>query len=1166
MNDNSVEPPTGSPASRTSVKVVPVEFGEAARRAAAAFVSEAKAGDALAPVTLIVPSNYTGLALRRALGAGRAPQGDAMTPAGSLSRRSAPGEPTGARRGIAALTTLTLGGLAERLAAASLQAAGRRPLSGLMTAAVIRSVLASQPGLFDAVAGHHQTAEALQATYRELRDLHADQAGRLRSSSERARGVADICRRVRQLVEDGWYDEIDLLAEAARLAAAPSPETSATLRELGALALYLPRRLSQAEVSLVRALAAGHVGTAAVTVLVGVTGRRHADSGARLTCERLGAPLDSQPLAASASTAAAPQSSRRIVSVTDPDEEVRFVVRSVAADLADGISPQRIAVFYGANEPYGRIFEEQFEAADIDIYGSTARTLAESVYGRFARGLLALADAGLPVPRLGRRDVFDLLAGAKVPLSARRERVGGQFFVPDSKWERLTRAARVTGGADWSLRLADHASELRQRAADERAGDDPSETSARRLDDEADECAKVVAFIDELRARLDEGRAATTWPRLCEWLRGVLHRYVGLVSRDSWTSTWPAWERTAAERVEGVLDRLAQLREFESRIDLSAMAQVLDGELSQPHGRSGTEGRGIYAGPLAGAPDISAQRVYIVGAVEGVLPARSVPDSIISPEERQALDGALARQADATADQHRMLLAALAAAGERCTLVLPRGDLRQNSEHVPSRWLAAASGSRADQNGGAYFSDGYLDADALRAAALDPDIEGVTEVPSYLAGVRQASFPATETEYDAALLLRAAAAGSTSEAALAAQAAPLRDPDFRAGIEMVRGRASSQFTRFDGNLSGVIDSADALAETVSATRLEAWASCPRKYLFEHLLGVRAVEEPEEILRLGPLERGQLMHEAIDRFLTPRISGTADIAGDSSEASGSGERRGLPGPGRPPTDAERDELVSIGAELADEYERRGLTGHPTLWERDRAALLADLGELLDRDQAREAATRGHVVSSEFRFGFAGMPSAVIFELGDGTMVRLRGVIDRVERTGDGGLVVIDYKTGAYGRFRSAVVGTRSRPPDATGRGTMLQLPVYALAAAQHLGHDGTGGTDGHDGTVALAAYWFITSAPGQWQWLPVRVDADLMNRFSEVVTTIVGGIRRGIFPGHAEPQQGRSGYVPCRCCDPDGIGTADVANAWKLKRGDPALVEYAALVEPDEPAP
>ena len=63
-------------------------------------------------------------------------------------------------------------------------------------------------------------------------------------------------------MRDDWYDDADLLTEAARLAAAPRADTSMVLRELGAVAVYLPRRLSQTEASLVRALAAGQAETA----------------------------------------------------------------------------------------------------------------------------------------------------------------------------------------------------------------------------------------------------------------------------------------------------------------------------------------------------------------------------------------------------------------------------------------------------------------------------------------------------------------------------------------------------------------------------------------------------------------------------------------------------------------------------------------------------------------------------------------------------------------------------------------------------------------------------------------------------------------------------------------------------------------------------------------
>ena len=1153
MNEALSSEAAGKPA---GLRAVPVRFGDPARQALAEFVAAAKAHDPLVPVTVVVPSNYTGLALRRALAA------------------SLHGRPNRSGSGVAALETITLDGLAERLAGASLQAAGMLPLSGLMTAAAIRSVLRNHSGQFAAVASHHQTAEALRGAYGELRDLSSGQLARLRAASERARGVVDICEQVRSVLRGRWYDAVDLLVEATRLvdghgqagADDDGPWAASVLDELGSVAVYLPRRLSQHAAHLVLALGrraarrstagmgdtsasaggsddssviSGRHGGAEILLMLGVTGDRHADAGTRVTAERLGVELSWSP------REAGDDASYRIVSVTDPDEEVRTVVREVVADLDAGVSAQRIAVFYEANEPYGRTFEEQFEAAGVGTYGSTARTLAESIYGRFALGLAALADAGLAAPRLERRDVFDLLAGAKVPRLAERARVERQHFVPDSKWERLARAARVVGGHDWSLRLEHHAEDLRARADAERSSSDPSEAFARRLRNEARECEALSAFIDELRGHLEDGRSRSTWPRLCDWMRSLLRRYVGQVGRHRWTDEWPPWERTAAERVEGVLDRLAELSAFEPRIDLAVMAHALAGELAQPHGRSGTEGSGIYVGPLIGAVDVAPERVYIVGAAEGILPVRPQPDSLITAEERQALSGALMRQADSTADQQRMVLAAQAGASERCTFLVPRGDLRRSSEYVPSRWLAGVAQSLERAAGRSYFSGGYVGAEELRAAALDPDIAGISEVPSYLGGVRAAAFPATDTEFHSARLLQ----GPTRLES--AGAAPFDEPGFVAGVEMERSRASSGFTRFDGNLASVIDRADAMAQTVAATRLETWAACPRRYLFEHLLGVRLVEEPEQIERLGPLERGQLMHEAIDRFLTPLIAAREAADERIDEAV-----RVPPGPSRPASAEDRAELLAIGSALADEVERRGLVGHRLLWERDRAALLSDLGELLDRDDERDGATRGDVVSSEFRFGFDGTPDAIEYRLVDGEAVRFRGVIDRVERTADGRLVVIDYKTGSFSRHRTAVRGTRSQPPDPTGRGTMLQLPLYALAAQRHFGSGVPAAVD--------AAYWFITSVPGQWTWLPLSVDEGLWERFDEVVTAVVGGIRTGVFPGFARPNDDRSGYVTCPYCNPDGIGTDDVVRSWRRKRNDPALAEFAQLADPIEP--
>ena len=75
------------------------------------------------------------------------------------------------------MTFLTLFRLAERLGAASLAAAGRRPVSTPVLAQAVRAVLAADPGVFAPVADHPATELALVAATRELAGLSDACAG-----------------------------------------------------------------------------------------------------------------------------------------------------------------------------------------------------------------------------------------------------------------------------------------------------------------------------------------------------------------------------------------------------------------------------------------------------------------------------------------------------------------------------------------------------------------------------------------------------------------------------------------------------------------------------------------------------------------------------------------------------------------------------------------------------------------------------------------------------------------------------------------------------------------------------------------------------------------------------------------------------------------------------
>src|SRR5688572_20918506 len=186
------------------ITLVRTAYGSPAARALRDAVAEAKAGEPLAPVTVVVPSNHVGVATRRLLSAG------------SL------GPVAGTGVGLAAVSFLTPYRLAELLAASTLAGQGKRPVSTPVLAAAVRAELAADPGLFGPVAEHPATESALVATYRELRDLSPAALDALAGSSDRAAEVVRIHRATRARLAAGWSDEEDLLAAATALAGSPA--------------------------------------------------------------------------------------------------------------------------------------------------------------------------------------------------------------------------------------------------------------------------------------------------------------------------------------------------------------------------------------------------------------------------------------------------------------------------------------------------------------------------------------------------------------------------------------------------------------------------------------------------------------------------------------------------------------------------------------------------------------------------------------------------------------------------------------------------------------------------------------------------------------------------------------------------------------------------------
>ncbi|MGH9183349.1 MAG: PD-(D/E)XK nuclease family protein [Acidimicrobiales bacterium] len=313
---------------------------------------------------------------------------------------------------------------------------------------------------------------------------------------------------------------------------------------------------------------------------------------------------------------------------------------------------------------------------------------------------------------------------------------------------------------------------------------------------------------------------------------------------------------------------------------------------------------------------------------------------------------------------------------------------------------------------------------------------------------------------------------------------------------------------------------------MSPTRLQAWASCPHAYLLEHILHVDVVEDPERVLAMTVLDRGSLVHAVLDRFLAEAIAAGV--------------------PDGPWPEHHRARLRTIAEEACDDYERRGLTGRPLFWRRDRARILAELERFLDEDDAFRRDHRARPLATELAFGQrSSRQGPVPFPLPDGRVVWFRGAADRVDATAEGGLVVTDYKTGSTGSYR----GLGHDEPHAGG--TVLQLAVYGAAARAAFGTPGT---------PVVASYWF-TSAKGDFERIGYPVDDMVMASVGRAVAAIADGMAAGVFLARpsAEPPWG---WVECWYCDPDGLGAGELRRSWERKRLDPALARYVDLCEPE----
>jgi ATP-dependent helicase/nuclease subunit B len=982
-------------------------------------------------------------------------------------RALAAGVSASGRPGVTNVNFDTLAGWADTIAGATLAAKGRLPLTDAVLRASVRAALDQRPdSLLGVTRDHPSTVDALMSTYRELRPVGAPAWDRLAGSSARAAEVVEVLRAARDRT-GAWFDEVDVFEEAISLLRA-GPASAA----LGApVILYLPTVLPAHQAELVRQCAA-HVPCAAI---IGVTGDEKVDELSRRLVAALDlgrAPTPMPPVEVSRGDA--------VLSAPSADAEVLLVVRDLMERCERGTPLERMAIVHSGASGYVTLLHNALRRAGIPFNGGGVRPLSSTVAGRMLLGCL-----GLPDHDWRREDVAAWLSTG--PL------VDGGADVPAARWDLISAEAGVTEGLDgWHDQLEKEIASLRAEAGEL----DPDDDGARRqsLLAEARYAEQLMAFIHRMASQLES--VPRTWRRWASWAKDLLH---GLVGGSAAFDSWPPDERAAAQAVEEAIDGLAVLEQLDAEFSPAAARAALEAELEVPAPQTSRFGVGVWVAPLSSVVGHRLDVLYVVGMNDGVFPGAPSDDVLIPDRERAGADEGIALRGSRALAMRRDYLAALAGASTRL-LSFPRGNQRDGRDLRPSRWLLDTLGHIVGSP------------ERIYANELDsiPATEGYRIDASFLSAVASAGAPTSTEDRDLRSLLHWTSSGRRlSDHFLCGPGTALAR-----GVELLEGRRAG-FNRFDGNVAAVLAGRDLVPSMLSATRLEAFAQCPRRYFFESVLRIEPRPTDERSFATDRLERGTLMHSILERYVDPLLDQTLD---DGSDLFG----------------AER--LLATAAEEMDRFEAEGRAGPRAVWEMEKVQIRRQLRAFAESDARWRRASGAVTVAVEQTFGIEGSDPVAVAVPG-GLPVQFRGRIDRVDRTADGTRVVIDYKSGSSLPYRGD-------GDDHYQRGTALQLAVYAAAVSG----DGPG--------QIRSEYWFV-SERGSDDPLGYDLTADESDNFGRVVGTLTDTMSRGLFPANPEPTAGQK-KSPCDYCPYKKVCPDNRVEVWARSKADPALSGYVGL--------
>lgn len=437
-----------------------------------------------------------------------------------------------------------------------------------------------------------------------------------------------------------------------------------------------------------------------------------------------------------------------LISAPDTVREVWEAARRCIAWAKDGIPFHEMAVVYRHKDQHRSLIDEIFREAKIPAYLHDGSPLSEHPVGRRVLALLELMNDA----SFSRRRVMEFITETQFPRSARDAYPG----LRPSEWDTYSREAGVVEGIEqWRTRLQRLANSRRERAKAE---------GYEWLAEHAGRIETVLRFVEELHAALASRPDVAPWETHLAFVRELADRYADGLA--------PVLEALNELKALGGIQPLASFEVFAQAVREELSTRDTSYVLGEPLREFGRTGVAVM--DASSLRHMRFRAVYLLGLSERAWPAPVRPDPLLLEHERAALNLAAAGAAliplRSTPDEEpQTFRLAIDAATERLVVSYARAQASRSGRQVPSFYLRSLAEAVAGR--------------ALTASELE--LGGVIRrLPAGRLSVERIETSVTPAEYDRGLIQHGVASGLGSVITALSLEGPVRSRRARWGREL----------------------------------------------------------------------------------------------------------------------------------------------------------------------------------------------------------------------------------------------------------------------------------------------------------------------------------------------------------------------------------------------